>query len=90
MALPLLRYYVLLLTIVFHHHITAVYSIGINYGTLGDNLPLPAQVAQFLKEKTIIDRIKIFDANPDVLRAFAGTGILVAVTVPQRRNPKFH
>ncbi|KAK4480272.1 hypothetical protein RD792_013339 [Penstemon davidsonii] len=83
----LLRYYLLLLSAVFHHHITAVYSIGVNYGTLGDNLPPPAQVAQFLKEKTTIDRIKIFDVNPDILRAFAGTGILVAVTVPNGEIP---
>ncbi|KAK6135865.1 hypothetical protein DH2020_030352 [Rehmannia glutinosa] len=67
--------------------ITAVHSIGVNYGTLGDNLPPPSQVAQFLKEKTTIDRIKIFDANPDILRAFANTGILVAVTVPNDLIP---
>ncbi|CAH9113310.1 unnamed protein product [Cuscuta europaea] len=60
----------------------AVHSIGVNYGTLGDNLPPPAEVAKFLKDRTIIDRIKIFDVNPDILRAFANTGIMVTVTVP--------
>ncbi|KAI3458707.1 hypothetical protein Pfo_015370 [Paulownia fortunei] len=67
--------------------VTAVHSIGVNYGTLGDNLPPSAQVAQFLKEKTTIDRIKIFDVNPDILRAFANTGILVAVTIPNGEIP---
>ncbi|KAI3470735.1 hypothetical protein Pfo_027398 [Paulownia fortunei] len=67
--------------------ITTVHSIGVNYGTLGDNLPPPTQVAQFLKDKTTIDRIKIFDVNPDILRAFANTGILVAVTVPNGEIP---
>ncbi|XP_011091523.1 glucan endo-1,3-beta-glucosidase-like [Sesamum indicum] len=67
--------------------LAAVQSIGVNYGTLGDNLPPPAQVAQFLKEKTTIDRIKIFDVNPDILRAFANTGILVAVTIPNGEIP---
>ncbi|GER44598.1 glucan endo-1 3-beta-glucosidas [Striga asiatica] len=66
---------------------STVHSIGVNYGTLGDNLPPPAQVAHFLKERTTIDRIKIFDANPDILRAFADTGILVAVTVPNGEIP---
>ncbi|KAH6826532.1 O-Glycosyl hydrolases family 17 protein [Perilla frutescens var. hirtella] len=66
---------------------TGVHSIGVNYGTLGDNLPPPAQVAQFLKDKTSIDRIKLFDTNPDILRAFANTGILVAVTVPNGEIP---
>jgi hypothetical protein len=60
---------------------TAAHSIGVNYGTLGNNLPPPAQVANFLKTQTIIDRVKIFDTNPDVLRAFANTGIFVTVTV---------
>ncbi|KAL2496072.1 O-Glycosyl hydrolase family 17 protein [Forsythia ovata] len=53
----------------------------INYGTLENNLLPPAQVAQFFKDKTTIDRIKIFDVNPDILRAFVGTGIFVVVTV---------
>lgn len=62
-------------------------SIGVNYGTLGNNLPPPAQVAQFIKDKTVIDRIKIFDINPDILRAFANTGISVTVTVPNGEIP---
>ncbi|KAJ7971273.1 glucan endo-1,3-beta-glucosidase-like [Quillaja saponaria] len=41
----------------------------------------PAVVANFLKTKTIINRVKIFDTNPDILSAFANTGISVAVTV---------
>ncbi|KAL3628680.1 hypothetical protein CASFOL_027726 [Castilleja foliolosa] len=60
----------------------SVHSIGVNYGTLDDNLPPPAQVAQFLETHTTIDRIKISDVSPDILRAFADTGILIAVTVP--------
>ncbi|KAK3016737.1 hypothetical protein RJ639_006715 [Escallonia herrerae] len=64
-----------------------VHSIGVNYGTLGNDLPPPAAVAQFLKDKTIIDRVKLFDVNPDILRAFANTGILVTVTVPNGEIP---
>ncbi|TQE11883.1 hypothetical protein C1H46_002517 [Malus baccata] len=61
--------------------LTTAYSIGVNYGTISDNLPPPSKVAAFLKTKTTIDRVKIFDANPDILRAFAGTNIAVTVTV---------
>lgn len=64
------------------HLATAAHGIGINYGTLGDNLPPPAAVANFLKTKTTIDRVKIYDVNPDILRAFAGSGISVTVTAP--------
>ncbi|KAL6526754.1 hypothetical protein OROGR_015844 [Orobanche gracilis] len=66
---------------------TMLQSIGVNYGTVGDNLPPPSQVAQFLKDKTTIDRIKIFDVNHEILSAFADTGILVAVTVPNVEIP---
>lgn len=60
---------------------STVSSIGVNYGTLANNLPPPDQVANFLKTRTTIDQIKIFDANPDILRAFANTGIGVTVTL---------
>ncbi|XP_038895705.1 glucan endo-1,3-beta-glucosidase isoform X2 [Benincasa hispida] len=60
---------------------SAAYSIGVNYGTVANNLPPPSQVAAFLKSHTSIDRVKIFDANPDILRAFAGTGIFLTVSI---------
>ncbi|CAI9092402.1 OLC1v1027630C1 [Oldenlandia corymbosa var. corymbosa] len=77
----------LILAIISIQHISTVQCIGVNYGTLGDNLPPPAQVAQFLKDKTIIDRVKIFDVNPDIIRAFANTGISLTVTVPNGEIP---
>ncbi|XP_014498257.1 glucan endo-1,3-beta-glucosidase [Vigna radiata var. radiata] len=64
------------------HLAAAVHGIGINYGTLGDNLPPPATVANFLKTRTTIDRVKIYDVNPQILQAFANTGIPVTVTAP--------
>lgn len=76
-----------LLSLLLLHSTTTVHCIGVNYGTLGDNLPPPAQVAQFLKEKTNIDRIKIFDVNPDIIKAFANTNIFVTVTVPNGDIP---
>ncbi|CAN0909506.1 Glucan endo-1,3-beta-glucosidase [Linum grandiflorum] len=56
-------------------------AIGVNYGTIADNLPPPSQVANFITTQTIIDSVKIFDANPDILRAFANTNVKVTVTV---------
>ncbi|CAI0443171.1 unnamed protein product [Linum tenue] len=66
---------------------TTASAIGVNYGTLGNNLPPPATVANFLKTQTIIDSVKLFDANPDVLRAFAGSGLSVTVTIPNGLIP---
>ncbi|KAF3558058.1 hypothetical protein F2Q69_00010873 [Brassica cretica] len=61
-------------------------AIGINYGTQG-NLPPPQQVVDFIKTKTIIDSVKIYDANPDILRALSGTGIDVTIMVPNGNIP---
>ncbi|CAN1798048.1 Glucan endo-1,3-beta-glucosidase [Linum perenne] len=79
---------------IFHHLFVAVLylsttasAIGINYGILGDNLPTPAKVANFLETKTIIDSVKIFDASPNILRAFADTGISVTVTIANGKIP---
>ncbi|OMO96845.1 Glycoside hydrolase, family 17 [Corchorus olitorius] len=54
---------------------------------VADNLPSPSEVANFIKTKTIFDSVKIFDCNPNVLRAFANSGISVTVTVPNGEIP---
>uniref|UniRef100_A0A7N0TL93 glucan endo-1,3-beta-D-glucosidase n=1 Tax=Kalanchoe fedtschenkoi TaxID=63787 RepID=A0A7N0TL93_KALFE len=71
-------FFLLLLLLLFSARASA---IGVNYGTLGNNLPPPNVVANFLKTKTTIDRVKIFDANPDILRGFANSGIALTITV---------
>ncbi|CAL5407399.1 unnamed protein product [Camellia sinensis] len=78
----------LISTVIIIQHLTAgVISIGVNYGTVANNLPAAPQVAEFLKNKTIIDRVKIFDLNPDIIRAFSGTGILLSITIPNGDIP---
>ncbi|XP_019237648.1 PREDICTED: glucan endo-1,3-beta-glucosidase isoform X2 [Nicotiana attenuata] len=57
-------------------------TIGINYGTVADDLPPPVQVARFLLESTFIRSVRLFDANPEILKAFAHTGISVTPNVP--------
>ncbi|KAG4130986.1 hypothetical protein ERO13_D09G180300v2 [Gossypium hirsutum] len=68
--------------------VPGVGSIGVNYGTVANNLPPPPQVAHFLLESTVINRVKLYDANPDILKAFAHTGIAVTVTVPNDQIPR--
>ncbi|KAI6697777.1 hypothetical protein NL676_017896 [Syzygium grande] len=63
-------------------------NIGVNYGTVANDLPPPAQVAHFLLESTTINRIRLFDANPDIIKAFAHTGIAVTITVPNELIPQ--
>ncbi|PON33106.1 Glycoside hydrolase [Parasponia andersonii] len=55
-------------------------SVGVNYGTLGNNLPSPKRVAQLL-QSTLIDKVKIYDTNPEILNAFSNTGIDLIVAV---------
>ncbi|XP_062098047.1 glucan endo-1,3-beta-D-glucosidase-like [Humulus lupulus] len=55
-------------------------SVGVNYGTLGNNLPSPKRVAQLL-QATLIDKVKIYDTNPEILNAFSNTAIDLIVAV---------
>lgn len=57
-----------------------VTCVGINYGTLGNNLPSPKRVAQLL-QSTLFDKVKIYDSNPEILQAFSNTGIDLIVSV---------
>lgn len=61
--------------------------IGVNYGANADNLPSPTSVAAFLATKTTIDRVKLFDANPTFISAFAGTPVSLAVSLPNSALP---
>ncbi|PPR98430.1 hypothetical protein GOBAR_AA22242 [Gossypium barbadense] len=85
-SLTSLQLFLLLLTTVFNLF-SSTASIGVNYGMVSDNLPSPTEVANFIKTKTIFDSVKIFDTNPDVLRAFANTGITMTVTIPNGEIP---
>lgn len=71
----------LVLLLLCHHRSAADYPIGVNYGTVADNLPPPERVAAFIKQKTTIDKVKLFDANPDILRAFANSDISLTISV---------
>ncbi|MFS7988346.1 putative glucan endo-1,3-beta-D-glucosidase [Helianthus anomalus] len=49
-------------------------AIGINYGQIANNLPSPQQAVPLVKS-TGVNKLKLYDANPTVLKAFANTGI---------------
>ncbi|KAL2609577.1 hypothetical protein R1flu_028150 [Riccia fluitans] len=53
-------------------------GVGVNYGTIANDLPTPEATVTLLKT-TSIDRVKLFDANPAILQAFAGSGIGVFI-----------
>ncbi|KAF5202824.1 Glucan endo-1,3-beta-glucosidase [Thalictrum thalictroides] len=53
-------------------------AIGINYGQIANNLPSPQNVIPLLKSIGAT-RVKLYDADPRVLRAFANTGVQFVV-----------
>lgn len=53
---------------------------GVCYGTLGDNLPPPAQVIALFQQNNI-QRTRIYNPNPTILAALGGTNIEVIVGV---------
>ncbi|KAK6144202.1 hypothetical protein DH2020_021022 [Rehmannia glutinosa] len=73
MATPLR---VLLLLIIFSDSFARIYSlgVGINYGQIANNLPSPSRVAYLLKSLNI-SRVKLYDADPIVLSAFADSDV---------------
>eukprot|EP00268_Persea_americana_P030543 TRINITY_DN2957_c0_g1_i1.p1 TRINITY_DN2957_c0_g1~~TRINITY_DN2957_c0_g1_i1.p1 ORF type:complete len:424 (-),score=15.01 TRINITY_DN2957_c0_g1_i1:384-1655(-) len=48
--------------------------IGINYGQIADNLPSPEKVVPIL-QSIGVRKVKLYDADPRVLRAFANSGV---------------
>lgn len=56
-------------------------GLGVNWGTQASHELPPYTVVQMLKDNNI-DTIKLFDADPNILRALAGSGIEVMVGIP--------
>ncbi|KAI8524343.1 hypothetical protein RHMOL_Rhmol13G0143100 [Rhododendron molle] len=55
-------------------------GIGINYGQIANNLPTPAQVLTLLSSINI-SRVKLYDADPNVLSAFANSNIEFVISI---------
>ncbi|XP_009773157.1 glucan endo-1,3-beta-glucosidase 14 [Nicotiana tabacum] len=49
-------------------------GIGINYGQIANNLPTPSRVSYLLRSINVT-RVKLYDADPNVLSAFANTDV---------------
>ncbi|KAF5819684.1 putative glucan endo-1,3-beta-D-glucosidase [Helianthus annuus] len=65
-----------LLLLMFSRSFTSTLSlgVGINYGQIANNLPTPSRVSALL-ESLNISRVKLYDADPNVLTAFANTNV---------------
>ncbi|KAL7111061.1 hypothetical protein ACP275_05G064400 [Erythranthe tilingii] len=71
---------------------TAASAFGINYGQIANNLPHPEAVVPLVKSIGVT-RVKLYDADPRVLKAFANSGVEFIVGVGNEylskvRDPK--
>ena len=55
--------------------------IGVNYGRIANNLPSALKVVSLLKSQGL-NRVKVFNSDPAVLKALSGSGIKVTVGLP--------
>jgi len=53
-------------------------SLGVNWGTMSYN-PLPNSIVVQMLQANQITQVKLFDANPDVIKSMAGTDLEVMV-----------
>ncbi|XP_020585449.1 glucan endo-1,3-beta-glucosidase 7-like [Phalaenopsis equestris] len=52
--------------------------VGVNYGEIADNLPPPESTAHLL-QSTTISKLRLYGADPAIIRALAGTNISLII-----------
>uniref|UniRef100_A0A5B6Z4T5 glucan endo-1,3-beta-D-glucosidase n=1 Tax=Davidia involucrata TaxID=16924 RepID=A0A5B6Z4T5_DAVIN len=52
--------------------------IGVNYGQVADNLPPPSATAKLL-QSTSIEKIRLYGADPAIIKALANTGVGIVI-----------
>ncbi|GER30652.1 glucan endo-1 3-beta-glucosidas, partial [Striga asiatica] len=67
---------------------THSFRIGIDYGRIADNLPTPSRVASFIISLNIT-RVRIYDADPEVLSAFANTSVELIIGLENKYIENF-
>lgn len=61
-------------------------NLGINYGQIANNLPPPSQVSVLLQSLSI-NKVKLYDADPNVLSAFSNSNIEFTIGIGNENVP---
>lgn len=61
-------------------------AIGVNWGTVSFRKLKPSTVVDLLRDNKIA-KVKLFEAEPEVLKALMGSGIQVMVGIPNEMLP---
>ncbi|CAI9107046.1 OLC1v1006318C1 [Oldenlandia corymbosa var. corymbosa] len=77
----LLKWFMLLALFSWVHFPSRALAIGVNWGRMASHPLPPAQVVQLLKANKVT-KVRLFDADPDVLESLGGSDIGVIVGVP--------
>ncbi|CAM8926631.1 unnamed protein product [Rhodiola kirilowii] len=73
--------FVSLISLIFHLLLSfanAQSFIGVNYGQLADNLPPPEATVKLL-QSTAIQKVRLYGADPAIIKALANTGIGIVI-----------
>ncbi|XP_043709540.1 glucan endo-1,3-beta-glucosidase 7 isoform X2 [Telopea speciosissima] len=60
------------------HFATSQSFLGVNYGQVADNLPPPSSTANLL-QSTSFSKVRLYGADPAIIKALANTGIDIVV-----------
>ncbi|KAI3409026.1 Glucan endo-1 [Psidium guajava] len=60
--------------------------MGINYGRVGNNLPSLSRSIEHIRSMRA-GRVKLYDANPEILKLLSGTEVQVSIMVQNREIP---
>ena len=80
LSLPRFRVAAFISLILINSSLKAESAIGVNWGTLSFHKLKPTTVVDLLKENKV-QKVKLFDADPDALKALMGSGIQVMVGI---------
>ncbi|RCV37628.1 hypothetical protein SETIT_8G079300v2 [Setaria italica] len=75
-----------LLQVFLFHPATSQSFIGVNYGTIADNLPPAASTASLLMS-TSIGKLRLYEPQPDLVAALAGSNISILLGIPNGDVP---
>ncbi|CAH9089556.1 unnamed protein product, partial [Cuscuta epithymum] len=85
LSAPLLLQLTLLFSVIFCP--ARVICIGVNYGQIANNLPAPENAVQLVK-CIGATKVKLYDADPKVLTAFAHTSVELIVSIGNEHLPE--
>ncbi|XP_038905649.1 probable glucan endo-1,3-beta-glucosidase A6 isoform X2 [Benincasa hispida] len=81
MATFVLSYLILFFSLLFISDAEISSKIGINYGQLGNNLP-PPNLAIEMMNSMKVGRVKLYDANHEILSLLSRTKLQVSIMIP--------